>query len=104
MDAASTLPKEGETYRVQTSFTGIVMITWAAPTTGGREKVFPVGLEFEVDYAPPQGDGIVLATPRPYKEWEGRLVDASDLSQERYAGYSIAVTSAQLSRCCTRVD
>jgi hypothetical protein len=77
-----------------------VSTQWFAPFTGGYERNFPVGLVFEIAHDPVPGATGVSAKPRPYEEWERRLVDAADRNAEKYGGYNLVVTFDQIERFC----
>jgi hypothetical protein len=93
-------PKDGSRYVVTTEFEAIVMTQWFAPFTGGYRRLLPVGLDFVVWGDPPSTATAVGARPVPYDRWQAVLVDAADINDELYGGYTLSITFDQLNEHC----
>jgi len=96
-------PKKGERYIIRVGFKANVLTTWCAPFTGGGERFLPAGLEFIVDYDPPEIATAVSALPNPYELWEKDLVSPEDRKAKKYSGYYLVVPFDRLLSNCERL-
>lgn len=97
--------RRGDRYVVTTEFSAMVQTHWFAPVTGGDYRTIPVGFEFIVEADPPATASAVLVRPEVPKQWEKLLVDESERTAEKYAGYSLVILLSDLAaRCARRPD
>ena len=96
-------PKAGERYIIREPFEAGVLTHWRAPFTGGSQRVLPRGLEFRVAFDPSEVANAVSAEPTSPQDWEPVLVEETDRSADKYAGYSLVIQFEDLSAYCDRV-
>ncbi|MGH6940285.1 hypothetical protein [Hypericibacter sp.] len=95
-------PQQGDRYVVLAEFEAGVLTHWLAPYTGGSHWRLPAGLEFVLLMEPPPQAIAVGAKPDPYERWETVLVEEGDRSAEKYGGYSLSISLADLKAHCAR--
>jgi len=98
------VPKVGDRYVVLTPFTCGVLVHWRAPATYGYDKELPAGLEFVIDYEPPESATAVSALAEPYEKWERVLVNEEDRAEKKYDGYHLVIHFKDLKQNCGRLS
>ena len=69
---------KGQRYRVQTDIAVIAMTSWAAPFTGGYDRVLRAGEEFVVANDPPASASAVYAAPADYRRLHREFIPRGD--------------------------
>lgn len=69
---------KGQRYRVRTDVPVIAMTSWAAPFTGGYDRVLRAGEEFTIANDPPGGASAVYADPADYRRLHREFVPLGD--------------------------
>jgi hypothetical protein len=101
--ASEVVPKGGDNYIVVTPFEAIVMVQFFAPFTGGDRRSLPSGLQFSIWGEPVSTASAVSAKPLDEKHWESALVSEDDRAGEKYGGYSLVISRADLAERCRQV-
>lgn len=92
--------RKGERYRCKAPLEVIAMTSWAAPFTGGADKVLPAGEEFVVASDPPVGATAVCCNPVRYDELHAHFVSAKDRRNKRYSGYYLCIDIGLIDEQC----
>ena len=89
--------ERGQRYRAKVDVSVTCMTSWAAPFTGGYERVLPKGETIVISNNPPPGATAVYADPENYRRLHSTMVPVRDRLQFWvYRGYYLCVRLAQL--------
>jgi hypothetical protein len=92
-------PNDGEVYEALEDNSVTVLTDWAAPYTGGCDGVLPKSTKVRVSVVSFNLEPVaVYAFPLNSKEIEALLVSEADRCNEKYRGYHLSVSTADLNR------
>ena len=90
---------KGQRYRANVDVPVTCMTSWAAPYTGGYERVFPQGEVLVIANDPPPEATAVCADPVNYRALHATMVPLSDRWRFWvYRGYYLSVSIDRLTR------
>jgi hypothetical protein len=88
---------KGQRYRAKVDVPVRCMTSWAAPFTGGYERVLPEGETVTITNDPPETATSVYAKPEDYRKLHSRMVPWQDRVQFwLYRGYYLCIRLNQL--------
>jgi len=97
--------ERGQRYRAKFDVSVTCMTSWAAPFTGGYERVLPKGETIVITHDPPPGATAVYADPENYRRLHSNMVPLKDRLQFWvYRGYYLCVRIAQLNDAFEPLD
>jgi hypothetical protein len=86
----------GQRYRALEELEVFAMTHWRAPFTGGHEATLPSGEIFTVRYDPPEGATAAVCDPERYDELHALLIPEEDRDAQKYGGYSLSISLADI--------
>ncbi len=92
--------RAGQDWRVREDAKAICLLQFTAPFTGGTSVIVPAGEILIVESDPlPHARGVGFR-PKRYAELMKSVVDAKDLANSKFAGYSLVIKFEEVARCC----
>lgn len=95
---------KGQRYIVKKDITVTALTTWAAPFTGGYERVLRAGEVFTVANDPPSAATAVCCDPDDYRRLHKEFVPFRDRVQFWvYCGYYLSIRLSDIAESCERL-
>src|SRR5687768_5536369 len=96
---------KGHRYRTTKPVPVIAMTSWAAPFTGGYDRVLPAGETFTVAIDPPDSATAACCNPDNYRRLQRELIPLSDRVQFWiYAGFYLCISLREIQENCEPVS
>ncbi len=83
--------REGQIYEAREDAEVTCMTSWAAPFTGGHDRVFPKGERVTIASDPPDGATAVYCDPWRYEELHESMVPEGERKNRKYRGYYLCI-------------
>ena len=94
---------KGQRYKAKTDISVTVMTSWAAPFTGGYDRVLGAGEVFTITNDPPETASAVYCIPVNYRQLHREFVPLRDRLQFWfYRGYYLCVRIQDIEEKCER--
>jgi hypothetical protein len=95
---------KGQHYRTRKDIPVIAMTSWAAPFTGGYDRVLRAGEVFTVANDPPQKVTAVYCKPKDYRRLHREFIPARDRFRFWiYRGYYLCIKLKDIEENCETV-
>ncbi len=92
---------KGQRYKTKTDMPVTAMTSWAAPFTGGYDRVLGAGEVFTISNDPPEAATAVYCVPADYRRLHRELVPFRDRLQFWfYRGYYLCVRLRDIEEKC----
>ena len=96
LPADTRFPRQGDVYEAMEDLQVHYLTSWQAPFTGGGKGTMRRGEQVVVRYLVHPQPIAVGAHPMNYHEVEARLVPETDRRDERYGGFYLSISTADL--------
>jgi len=101
----SLVVSKGQRYKVKKDVPVTAMTSWAAPFTGGYDRVLRAGEVFTISHDPPEGATAVYCDPRDYRRLHRESIPFRDRVQFwRYRGFYLCIRLKDIDESCERLD
>jgi hypothetical protein len=95
---------KGQHYRTRRDIPVTAMTSWAAPFTGGYERILRAGEEFTVANDPPATATAVYCDPKDYRKLHREFIPVSDRFRFWiYRGYYLCIKLKDIEESCETV-
>lgn len=95
---------KGQRYKTKKDIPVIAMTSWAAPFTGGYDRVLRAGEVFTIANDPPKGATAVYCDPDDYKRLHREFIPFADrLRFWVYLGYYLCIKLKDIDDSCERL-
>ena len=95
---------KGQRYKTTKDIQIIAMTSWAAPFTGGYDRVLRSGEVFTIANDPPNTATAVYCVPDDYKRLHSEFIPLSDRLQFWvYRGYYLCINLRDIKESCERL-
>lgn len=95
---------KGQRYKSKANIPVIAMTSWAAPFTGGYNRVLPAGETFTVANDPPEGATAVYCDPDNYRRLQSMFIPISDrIWFWMYCGFYLCIPLKEIEEHCEKL-
>jgi hypothetical protein len=103
-EAVSAAVSKGQRYRAKIDIPVTALTEWAAPFTGGYERVLRAGEVFTIAHDPTEGATAVYCNPEDYRRLHREFIPLWDrLRFPLYWGYYLCIRLRDIDESCERL-